>query len=70
MMWFSFMYICLCYAVTDKQIKQAVTENGVGTLRQLRSQLGVGSQCGKCVQATQNIIDNTIVDENLFREVC
>lgn len=64
------MYICVCYGVTDKQVKQAVVEDGVGNMRELRQKLGLGGQCGKCVQMAQQVIDSTIVDESLFREVC
>lgn len=64
------MYVCLCHGVTDKTIKQAVIENGVGSMRELRTSLNVGAQCGRCVQMAQEIIDSTIVDENLFKEVC
>jgi bacterioferritin-associated ferredoxin len=64
------MYVCLCLGITDKTIKQAVLEDGVGNMRQLRKMLGAGSQCGKCVQMAQAIIDSTIVDESLFKEVC
>lgn len=63
------MYVCLCLGITDKTIKQAVRENGVGNMRQLREDLGLGGQCGKCVQMAQRIIDNTIIDESLFKEV-
>ncbi|GAB5379728.1 MAG: bacterioferritin-associated ferredoxin [Aliiglaciecola sp.] len=64
------MYVCLCHGITDKAIKQAVLEDGVGTTRELRSRLGVGSQCGRCIQMAQEIIDTTIIDESLFKEVC
>lgn len=63
------MYVCLCHGVTDKTIKQAVIENGVGSMRELKESLNVGSQCGRCVQMAQQIIDNTIIDESLFKEV-
>lgn len=63
------MYICMCYGVTDKAIKKAVTEEGVGNMRELREALNVGSQCGKCIRMAQQIIDNTIIDESLFRDV-
>lgn len=63
------MYVCMCYGVTDKTIQQAVHENGVGNMRQLREVLALGDQCGKCVQMAQGIIDNTIIDESLFRDV-
>ncbi|WJG08182.1 bacterioferritin-associated ferredoxin [Aliiglaciecola sp. LCG003] len=64
------MYVCLCHGITDKKIKQAVREDGVGTTRELRMKLGVGSQCGRCIQMAQDIIDSTIMDESLFKEVC
>ncbi len=64
------MFVCMCYGVTDKDIRQAVENNGAGNMRELRKQLDVGSQCGKCIQMAQQIIDATIVDETLFREVC
>ncbi|MGK0268343.1 MAG: bacterioferritin-associated ferredoxin, partial [Paraglaciecola sp.] len=47
------MYVCICLGITDKAIKQAVLEDGVGNMRQLKQKLGAGSQCGKCVQMAQ-----------------
>ena len=41
------MYICICHEVTDRHIRNAVLE-GAATLRDLRTGLGVASQCGKC----------------------
>lgn len=41
------MYVCLCKGITDSQIRAAV-QDGVSSLRELRSTLGVASQCGKC----------------------
>lgn len=63
------MYVCLCHGITDKHIKQAVTEDGVGNMRELKAALGVGSQCGKCIQMAQSVIDGVIIDESLFKEV-
>ncbi len=63
------MYVCLCHGITDKQIKQAVREQGIGTTRELRASLSVGSQCGRCIQMAQDIIDTTIIDESLFKDV-
>ena len=63
------MYICLCYGVTDKTIKQAVRDHGVGNMRELREMMDLGGQCGKCVQMAQQVIDSTIIDESLFKEV-
>lgn len=63
------MFVCLCHSITDKQIEEAVRDNGVGNLRMLKNTLGVGSQCGTCVDVAQDIIDRTIIDESLFKDV-
>ena len=62
------MYVCVCRGITDKQIKEAVL-NGAGNLRELKKELDVASQCGKCVRMAQEIIDNTVIDESLFKDV-
>ena len=41
------MYICLCHGVTDRQIRSCI-EDGASSMRDLRQQLAVGTQCGKC----------------------
>ena len=41
------MYICLCGAVTDDEIKDAIN-SGATTVEALQAQLGVSLQCGKC----------------------
>jgi bacterioferritin-associated ferredoxin len=41
------MYVCVCKAVTDTQIKRAISE-GVCSRRELFKCLGVGGDCGKC----------------------
>ena len=64
------MFVCMCYGVTDKDIMNAVEQDGVGNIRELRQHLELGNQCGKRIQMAQQIIDSTIVDESLFKEVC
>jgi bacterioferritin-associated ferredoxin len=41
------MYICLCHGVTDRDIRTCI-DDGANSMRDLRQQLGVGTQCGKC----------------------
>lgn len=41
------MYVCICNAVTDKQIRRAV-HDGCDSMRELRMELGVAGCCGKC----------------------
>ena len=63
------MYVCVCFGITDKQISNAVVENGVGNLRDLRRELGVAGMCGKCTTIAQAVIDDAIIDESLFKDV-
>lgn len=41
------MFICICNAITEKQVKAAVAA-GAHTLSQLQAELGVASCCGCC----------------------
>ena len=43
------MYICLCRAVTDKQIEQAV-EDGARCMEDLQEQLEISTCCGSCAE--------------------
>ncbi|MEW5787406.1 MAG: (2Fe-2S)-binding protein [Pseudomonadota bacterium] len=49
------MYVCICQAVTEKQVREAVSQ-GVQSLSALREQLGVASQCGKCARCAHGIL--------------
>ena len=49
------MYICICNAVTDKQIRRAAA-SGVDTLYELRDALGVASCCGSCADEAESIL--------------
>jgi len=49
------MYICVCKAVTDKQLV-SVIESGVCTRRELTHCLGVGKDCGKCNQEVKILL--------------
>jgi bacterioferritin-associated ferredoxin len=41
------MYVCVCQAVTDRQIREAAA-GGARTLKDLRRDLGVTLDCGRC----------------------
>jgi len=49
------MYVCICNAVTDKQIRQAV-RSGVEDLWGLQRQLGVAAGCGACKEMASEIL--------------
>ena len=50
------MYICICNAVTERDVRECA-RRGCGSLDQLSEQLGVGSVCGRCRLAAQEILD-------------
>jgi bacterioferritin-associated ferredoxin len=41
------MFVCICHAVTDRQII-AAAERGTSRLADLRKELGVPGNCGRC----------------------
>ena len=41
------MYVCVCQAVTDRQIREAA-QGGARTLKDLRRELCVTRDCGRC----------------------
>jgi len=62
------MYVCLCHAVTDSQIKEAVNQ-GDTSLSDLKKRLGVGDQCGKCTKMASQIILRQLDIQASFYEV-
>ncbi len=53
------MYVCVCKAVSDKTIRQKVGE-GLTSMRELKQCLGVASQCGKCTQTAQQVLNESL----------
>lgn len=50
------MYVCICNAVTDKDIRRAAA-TGVGNLYELQEQLGVATRCGSCADHAREILN-------------
>lgn len=46
------MYVCVCQAVTERQIHKAAHE-GARTLKDLRRDLGVTGDCGRCASCAK-----------------
>jgi bacterioferritin-associated ferredoxin len=63
------MFVCLCKGITDSDIQKLVLEHGVGSIRELKQHVALGSECGSCTKVAQMVIDNTIIDETLFKDV-
>lgn len=57
------MYICLCNAITDAEIREAVQEEGITTFNELKQCLGVSMGCGKCAPYAQDILEETLLQQ-------
>ncbi|WP_084536640.1 (2Fe-2S)-binding protein [Azospirillum halopraeferens] len=50
------MYVCICHAFTDKQVKKAL-EGGARTTAAVYRTLGHKVQCGKCVPYVRGMVE-------------
>ncbi len=70
------MYVCICKGITDHQIRQAV-DDGASSFHQVRNNLGLSTQCGKCACLAKEIVDKALeevaapsFDANLCYAAC
>ncbi len=52
------MYVCICRAVTENDIEDAVAA-GANTLADLSRHLGVASGCGTCAGTAESMLPET-----------
>jgi len=52
------MYVCICNAVTDTEIRAAV-QNGARSLADVKATLGAATCCGRCADYTGKLVDET-----------
>lgn len=53
------MYVCVCNAVTERQIHQAAN-GGARALKQLRTELGVTAECGRCARCARDCLNSAL----------
>jgi len=53
------MYVCICNAVTDHQIREAANQ-GIRSMEGLCEQLKVGSCCGRCSECARAVLDRAV----------
>jgi bacterioferritin-associated ferredoxin len=53
------MYICICKAVTERQIHSAVAQ-GAQRMRDLHERLGVAGQCGRCATCAHQCLKSAL----------
>ncbi|WMC10960.1 bacterioferritin-associated ferredoxin [Oceanimonas pelagia] len=62
------MYVCLCKGITERQLKEAIAE-GNTEFMDLKRELGVGSQCGKCIPVALAILAEETAKNAVYYEV-
>ena len=63
------MYVCLCNGVSDKKIRQVVRQFQPQSFQQLRKFVPVGNQCGKCVRAAREVMEDELTTMPEFKEI-
>jgi bacterioferritin-associated ferredoxin len=53
------MIVCVCKAVSDRQIRSAV-KGGATCLRDLTRELGLGTCCGKCLPEAKAALSQSL----------
>jgi bacterioferritin-associated ferredoxin len=59
------MYVCLCKAVTDTQVVEAVDQGAV-RLSEVMEKSGLGTGCGRCQTIAQQLIDQRLAESLSF----
>jgi bacterioferritin-associated ferredoxin len=49
------MYICLCNAVTEGQLRECA-QGGTCSLEELANSLGIGTACGRCRDCAEQVL--------------
>jgi bacterioferritin-associated ferredoxin len=49
------MYICLCNAITERQVRECA-RSGARSVDELTARLGVGSGCGRCIECAVEVL--------------
>jgi len=52
------MYVCICKAVTDEEISELLAA-GCKNVRDLQKKCRVGADCGCCLNAVREMVDQT-----------
>jgi bacterioferritin-associated ferredoxin len=58
------MYVCICNAITDREVRAAV-ELGARSLEELQSTLGVATCCRRCSTTAEAVLADELGHEGL-----
>jgi bacterioferritin-associated ferredoxin len=57
------VYICLCNALTDHQVKRAASEAGTTRPSEIYAACGCRAQCGQCARALVKLLRGDVVTD-------
>lgn len=52
------MYVCICNAITDRQIQESVSSGTVNSFSDLQAELGVATCCGCCANVASSYLNH------------
>jgi bacterioferritin-associated ferredoxin len=50
------MYVCVCHAITDRQIREVV-DHGACSLTDVQASLPVAGCCGRCAPTAEQVVE-------------
>ncbi|MBP6217119.1 MAG: (2Fe-2S)-binding protein [Oligoflexales bacterium] len=50
------MYICLCKAITERQIKELVSDKKISKLEEVQRYSPIGTGCGSCLTSLEKLL--------------
>ena len=59
------MYVCLCKAITDTDIREAVDQGAVH-VGHLAERCGLGTGCGRCQDTAEQLIEEHLAESLAF----
>lgn len=62
------MYVCVCKAVTENVIHEAV-DRGAERMRDLKACLGVTAQCGICACHAKQVLEQALIKKSPARHL-
>lgn len=58
------MYVCICNAVTEKDIHKAVKQ-GISSIDQLSEQTSVSLRCGSCQSRACKVLESALANTSI-----
>lgn len=62
------MYVCVCNAVTDSDIRKAV-DGGVRNMKQLRQTTACGVSCGSCNEMAVEVLQQALTETRVLQSL-